>query len=65
MTMTKHDLKQLRKALGLSQEKLARALGWTTSSVSKKESGARPISEADANLVRLTVKELREGRKNA
>ena len=58
--MMKDDLKELRAELRLSQEKLAQALGCTTSAVSKWESGKRTISTATANLIRLTVKELTE-----
>ena len=51
--MTPTELRRIRKALGLTQEGLAKALGVGQNAVARWETGARGISEPVARLVRL------------
>lgn len=57
------DLKRIREAADLSQEALAKRLGVTRGAVSHWESEARPISEAMARLIQLTLNLPRRGQK--
>jgi len=55
--MTRRDFAQLRKKLGLSQARLAAKMGTTAATVSRWESGKRPIPEIAARLLRLLAKD--------
>lgn len=52
-TMTPAEFCALRDQLGVTQVELARMLGVTSISVSRYETGARPISSTVAILLRL------------
>ncbi len=54
--MTPQALQRLRKRAKLTQATLARRLGVTETTVARWERGARAISAASANLIRLTLK---------
>lgn len=51
--MTRREFKQLRNQLGLSQQKLAALMGTTAATISRWESGKRPIPEIAARLLTL------------
>jgi|HubBroStandDraft_6_1064221.scaffolds.fasta_scaffold3077776_2 DNA-binding transcriptional regulator YiaG len=55
--MTPQELQRLRKRAKLTQAALAHRLGVTETSVARWERGAREISAATENLIRLTLKE--------
>jgi DNA-binding transcriptional regulator YiaG len=50
--MTKDDFRASRRALGLTQEALARLIGRTRRNIQQWESGERPVDGAAARLVR-------------
>ena len=57
--MTPKELKIAREKNGLSQKKLALALGYKTKgSISRLESGARKINPRLERLITQTIKEL-------
>jgi transcriptional regulator with XRE-family HTH domain len=49
------ELRKFRKVLGLTQEKLAEAVGVTRNAIALAERGERGISEPLARLVKLLV----------
>jgi transcriptional regulator with XRE-family HTH domain len=53
--VTKGEFKELRKQLGYSQVRLAAEMGTTKASISRYESGDRPISELVARFLTLLV----------
>jgi DNA-binding transcriptional regulator YiaG len=57
--MSPTQLRAIRERLGWPQARLADAIGVTRPCVTQWESGARPISEAMARLITLTIKETR------
>jgi len=60
--MKSEDIKKLRQALNLSQEKFARELGVTTGTVLRWELGrTSPSPLAQEKLVRLAKKAVRDG----
>jgi transcriptional regulator with XRE-family HTH domain len=44
-------MRELRRAAKITQRELAQKLGWTASSVAKREQGATPLSAAEARGV--------------
>lgn len=62
-SMTPTGLRRIRKALGLTQEKLAKVLGVTRLSVTRWETGTRSISGMAARLIQRIAAEAREKRK--
>ncbi|MCP4897578.1 MAG: helix-turn-helix transcriptional regulator [bacterium] len=46
-----HKLRTLRKRLGLTQDDVAELLGCDRTSVSKKESGERPLTYSEMELL--------------
>lgn len=54
--MTPQELRRLRRRAKLTQAALAQRLGVTETTVARWERGARSISPAHANLIRLTLK---------
>jgi transcriptional regulator with XRE-family HTH domain len=55
-SMTKDEVKRLRKKLGWTQQKLADELGVTQTSVARWEIGMNQIEEPTARLLKLLVK---------
>jgi transcriptional regulator with XRE-family HTH domain len=53
--VTGHELRQIRKRLGLTQQKMAEQVGITANSLARQERGEQRISEPQARLVRLLV----------
>ncbi len=51
--MTKEELTQLREAVDLSQGELAGKIGYSQASVSRWETGERPIPERAAKLIHI------------
>lgn len=51
--MTRQELKNRRKQLGLTQQELAARLGITRNSLNRWEMGKHPISPAMEKLIRL------------
>jgi DNA-binding transcriptional regulator YiaG len=54
--MTRDEVKRLRRKLGMTQRKLADALGVTQTSVARWEMGMHQIEEPTARLLKLLVK---------
>lgn len=55
--MTRLEVRQTRKRLGLTQAELARELGVTASSVARWEQGVIGIRESAARLLQLLAKQ--------
>jgi DNA-binding transcriptional regulator YiaG len=61
--MTPMEFRKLRDKLRVTQVELGEMLGTTSISVSRYETGLRAISDTVAILLRLLVKQRRQGRK--
>ncbi len=62
--MTGQELRRLRRRLGLSQSKLAEAIGMQKNSVARMERGERPIMKTTELAVRylLVMKSKKRGK---
>ena len=53
--MTGHQMRKIRKGLGLTQKELAVLVGVATNSIARQERGEMGIRESLARLIRLTA----------